>query len=536
MLRTAASAANAPGSNGLSGQAAGFDLTLGSGLTGLVGRNGSGKSTLLKFIAGRLSEKRSGPPLISGDVIRSGAVRLLDQTPDPTMTLSDLFEATEALADLRRAQRGEATYGPFEAVDWGLEDRIRAQLDRFGLPDLALDRSVGTLSGGQQLRAALAALFFDPPVSAPPEILLLDEPTNALDLDAREALISALTQHKGLILIASHDRALLEHMDRIVALEPDGSVSVTGGGWSAYSQAREAELTRLTQALGRAERDLKQQKSHAHEAQVRQDRRARQGKRLRDGSQSKMLLDKAKEGAERSSCGRLRAEERRASGLVERRDAMLQRVEAMTPVRMGFPAVNLPASKVVLELDEACFVAGAHRIGPLSFSITGPERVWLKGPNGSGKSTLLRGISGEIAPVAGQVLRQTELMRLDQSGGLQGAGTLLEVAQDEHPELTSADIRATLARAGFRGDAAEKPANALSGGERLRAAIALMGARDDPAPLLLLDEPSNHLDLDAIEALEAGLSTWGGAMILVSHDPSFVQNLGSFREIALDIA
>lgn len=497
-------------------------------MTGLVGRNGSGKSTLLKFIAGQV-----GPPLITGEVVRSGAVRLLDQTPDPQALLCDLFGVEEGLADLHRAQRGEATSGPFEAVDWGLEERLRAQLDRFGLPVLAPDsamyRPVGTLSGGQQLRAALAALFFDPP-----EILLLDEPTNALDLDARAGLMSALAQHKGLILIASHDRALLEHMDRIVALEPDGSVSVTGGGWSAYAAAREAERVRLAQALGRAERDLKQQKSHAREAQARQERRARQGRKLRDGSQSKMLLDKAKEGAERSSGGRLRAEERRASGLTAEREALLQRIEAITPVAMRFPAVNLPGSKVVLELEEACFKMGDHRIGPLSFSITGPERIWLKGPNGAGKSTLLRGMTGEIAPAAGRVLRHTKVMRLDQSGGLQGAGSLLEVAQNEHPDLSSADIRAALARAGFRGDAAEKPAEALSGGERLRAAIALMGAGDDPAPLLLLDEPSNHLDLDAIEALETGLSQWGGALILVSHDPSFVQNLGSFREITLD--
>ncbi len=480
----------------------------------------------MKFIAGQV-----GPPLITGEVIRSGTVRLLDQTPDPAVLLSDLFGVTEALADLHRAQRGEATSGPFETVDWGLEERLRAQLDRFGLPHLAMDRPVGTLSGGQQLRAALAALFFDPP-----DILLLDEPTNALDLDARAGLMSAATQHKGLILIASHDRALLEHMDRIVALEPDGSASVTGGGWSAYAAAREAERARLTQALGRAERDLKQQKSHAREAQARQERRARQGKKLRDGSQSKMLLDKAKEGAERSSGGRLRAEERRASGLTADREALLQRIEAITPVAMRFPAVNLPGSKGVLELEQACFDMGGHRIGPVSFSITGPERIWLKGPNGAGKSTLLRGITGEIAPVAGRVLRQTKVMRLDQSGGLHGTGTLLEVAQHEHPDLTAAEIRAALARAGFRGDAVEKPAEALSGGERLRAAIALLGAGDDPAPLLLLDEPSNHLDLDAIEALEAGLSDWGGALILVSHDPSFVQNLGSFREIALHAA
>ncbi|PTQ75162.1 ABC-F family ATP-binding cassette domain-containing protein [Celeribacter persicus] len=522
MLRTA----NA--SSELAAPRTGFDLTLGPGVTGLVGRNGSGKSSLLKFIAGSIGTIDTGDLSVTGPVTGevslsgpvSGPARLLDQSPDPALRLCDLFGCTEAWADLKRALAGEATLGTFDAVDWTLEDRMVAQLNRFGLSEMTPERHLGTLSGGQQLRAALAALFFDPP-----EILLLDEPTNALDTEAREGLAEALKAHRGLALIASHDRALLEEMDRIVSLEPDGSVAVFGGGWSVFHAARETERARLETEAEKAGRALRQHQAQSEEAAARQARRARQGRALRDGSQSKMLLDKAKEGAEGAAGGRLRASARRGESLLAAQTAVLKRIERVTPVAMAFPQISLPASKQVLDLHDAVFAVGGHRIGPITLTITGPQRLALLGPNGAGKSTLLRGIAGEIAPLSGEVHRPVTSARLDQTGGLEGPGSLLDAAQAEHPNLAPSEIRSALAQAGFRGDAALKPAKVLSGGERLRAAIALLGAGSDPAPLLLLDEPTNHLDLDALEALEVGLTGWRGALIVVSHDAHFLRKL-----------
>ncbi len=457
---------------------------------------------------------------VTGEISLSGPVRLLDQSPDPHARICDLFGCAEAWADLKRALAGEATSGAFEEVDWSLEERLSAQLDRFGLSDISPERRLGTLSGGQQLRAALAALFFDAP-----DILLLDEPTNALDTEAREVLQLALKAHRGLALIASHDRALLETVDRIVSLEPDGSVTLFGGGWSAFQAAKTAERARLGAEADKAGRALRAHRAQSEEAAARQARRARQGKALRDGSQSKMLLDKAKEGAEGAAGGRLRATARRGEALDAAQAAVRERIEIVTPVAMVFPAIVLPATKQVLTLKEAVFAAGDHRVGPVSLSLTGPERLAILGPNGAGKSTLLRGIAGEIAPLSGEMSRPVKCARLDQTGGLTGTGSLIEAARAEHPHLNPAEIRTALAQAGFRGDAALKPVAVLSGGERLRAAIALLGAGGDPAPLLLLDEPTNHLDLDALEALEEGLSQWRGALIVVSHDAHFLRKL-----------
>lgn len=526
MLRTAnASSEPAASSNG-------FDLTLGPGLTGLVGRNGSGKSSLLKFIVGRSVSAQTGVLPVSGRVTLSGPVRLLDQSPDPQKTVGELFGCAEALGDLRRALAGEPTRGAFEDVDWTLEERLAAQLSRFGLPEVAADRVLGALSGGQHLRAALAALFFDPP-----DILLLDEPTNALDTDARDSLLEALQAHRGIALVASHDRDLLERVDRIVSLEPDGSIAQFGGGWTEFQTAKEAERARLSARAEKAERALRQHEQHSQEAAARQARRARQGKALRDGSQSKMLLDKAKEGAETSASGRLKASARRAEALTAAQAEVLGKIERITPVAMPFPKVDLPGTKQVLELRDAVFSVGTCDIGPISLSLSGPERLWIRGPNGAGKSTLLRGIAGELAPQRGSVTRGVRMLRLDQSGGLSGDGTLLDSATSQYRRLSPASIRTALAHAGFRGEAALKPVAVLSGGERLRAAIALLGAAEEdgaPVQLLLLDEPTNHLDLDALEALEEGLSNWRGALIVVSHDTHFVRHLDISRELCLN--
>ncbi|MBU1829260.1 MAG: ATP-binding cassette domain-containing protein, partial [Alphaproteobacteria bacterium] len=486
-----------------------FDLTLGPGVTGLVGRNGSGKSTLLNFIAGRI-----GAPLVTGLCTCSHPARLLDQQANPLRRLMDLFGVTEPLLDLWRALRGEATKAAFETIDWTLEERLLAQLDRFGLSDVDLSRTLGTLSGGQQLRARLAALFFDAP-----EIVLLDEPTNALDRDGQAMVAQALRDHSrihgGIALVASHDRHLLDQMDRIVSLDPDGGVTVFGGGWTAFAAARDADLARLQQTSARMVRQVKHTEAQRRESAARQDRRARQGRKLRDGSQSKLLLDMAKESAQSSASARITAEARKKAALEAERTEIAQKIEVRTPVHMDFPAVHVPPTKQMFQLDEAVFTVGDQKIGPISLSLVGPARLRLSGPNGVGKSTLLRAISGQIAPISGQVNRLVPCAMLDQNGGFShDAGSLIAAAEQAFPSVAGAQLRACLARAGFRGDAAHAPVQDLSGGEKMRARIALLAARPEVPPLLLLDEPTNHLDLAALEALELGLSQWRGAMIV----------------------
>src|SRR4051812_35155449 len=229
--------------------------------TGVVGRNGSGKSTLLRLIAGQIEP-------LSGSVQRFGSIGMLAQLADDSLTLAQALGVADDLARLRRLERGEGSLDDATAADWMLEARLRTALLEPGLPALPLGRPVASLSGGERTRLALARLLIDAP-----DVLLLDEPTNNLDSDGREAVAHLLDRWQGGVIVASHDRALLERVDRILELTPVG-VTLSGGGWSAFAERRdagrmraEADLDRAADALRKAERTVQK----AREKKARRD-------------------------------------------------------------------------------------------------------------------------------------------------------------------------------------------------------------------------------------------------------------------------
>ncbi|MGB3626555.1 MAG: ATP-binding cassette domain-containing protein, partial [Henriciella sp.] len=210
-------------------------------------------------------------------------------------------------------------------------------------------------------------------------------------------------------------------------------------------------------------------------------------------------------------------------------------VEIVTPLHIDLPPSHLPAARTVLKLDDVSMQLGErHLFGPLSFEMRGPGRVAISGPNGSGKTTLLKLITGALTPTSGTIATVTpRLALLDQHVSLLNADLpILDSLREAAPGLNDHEARAYLARFAFRGDAALQPVSTLSGGERLRAGLAAAFA-GDPPDLLLLDEPTNHLDLDSVELLEAALKHWTGALLLISHDETFLEAIGVERRISL---
>jgi ATPase subunit of ABC transporter with duplicated ATPase domains len=499
-------------------------LSLGQERVGLVGHNGSGKSTLLRAIMGDVA-----PP--GGHIHPSGTVGMLQQSLDETQDLAGALGVTSAFACLSRLEAGQGSVEDATVADWTLPSRIKQALAETGLRQIPLDTPVAILSGGERIRAALARQILEAP-----DLLLLDEPTNNLDTEGREAIANLLRTWPGGLLIASHDRDLLEQVDRIVDLSPVG-VTIFSGGWSEFAAARDAAREAAESDLARASDALKRTRKSAQQAKEKQDRRDKAGRAARaKGDAPKMLLDKRQERAEATRGKGSALAARQMAESEEDLAAARVRIEILAPITMDLPPCGLPSGRRLIDFRGVEMKFGdRHLFGPLDFQLTGPERVAIAGPNGSGKSTLLGLATGDLQPTNGTTSRLTEnVALLDQHVSLLAPGeTIVDNMHRLNPGLSANAAHAALARFGFRNDDALQVAGTLSGGEKLRAGLACVFARETPPDLLILDEPTNHLDLRAIEALETGLNAWDGAILLVSHDTAFVDAIGVTRFLEL---
>ncbi len=505
-------------------------LTLGREKTGLVGDNGSGKTTLVRILAGTLMPT-------SGTVSRGGSVAFLPQdfAPLAGQSVVGVLGVQEKLRALARLTAGHGQPGDLELLDddWTLEERVAAELHRLGLSHLDLDRHVASLSGGETTRVVLAGLFL-----RSPDLILLDEPTNNLDHDSRQALYAALRTWSGGLLVVSHDRELLGLMDRIVELSPLG-LRIYGGNFELYTAQRDAEAAAAQRERDDAVKEVRNLRREAQAARERQERRSSRGKKNAEkGGIPRIMLNYLRDSSDRTSARQEGTFEDRIQGARDAQAAAQARLDERPELNVELSPVDLPAGKAVLELQDVCFqYEGASRplLDAVNLRITGPERVALVGPNGSGKSTLFRLIQGEVQSTSGHVALGVERVScLDQTAALLDRNrSVLENFQAYNPGLSETTCRLTLARFLFRTDAVHRLAGTLSGGERLRAALACVLTGVDPPQLLLLDEPTNHLDLTSLANLEQALRQYTGALLVISHDQVFLNNVGVQRRLEL---
>lgn len=503
-----------------------LNISFGLKRIGIVGRNGVGKSTLLKLISGELQPQ-------TGSIAIVGATAQLKQyvQVDERLTIADLFGVSPELATLQRIERGIGTASDFSMADWTLEMRIAAALGRLGL-DFSADQRLAEMSGGQRTRVGLASLLF-----AAPDFLLLDEPTNNLDRDGREKLLELLDSWRAGALVVSHDRELLESMDSIVELTTLGA-RLYGGNWSVYQSLKFQENSAAQRELADAEKRESQLSKLIQDKFERQSRRNRVGKKsAAKGGIPKILLGARKERSEKTTGEKKREADRLQERVEQQLSNARQRIEVIDPFKVEIPSTMLHQTKTLLRMEHVTFgfVAAQPVVDDFSLTVTGPERISIAGRNGSGKTTLLGLISGRLQPWSGSVERPSEFAILDQSVSVLDASlTVRENYLRLNVASTENECRAALARFKFRSAAAMQPVSTLSGGELLRAGLACVLGGAVPPPLLILDEPTNHLDLESIETVEAGLKAYDGAMIVVSHDTTFLESISITRDVVLN--
>ncbi|MFF3125430.1 ABC-F family ATP-binding cassette domain-containing protein [Streptomyces sp. NPDC057908] len=503
----------------------GLSLSIGRGRTGLVGTNGAGKSTLLRLLAGQLRPSQ-------GSVTVGGSLAHLPQniTLDTSLRVDEALGIAGRRNALRAIEAGDVDEKHFETIgdDWDVEERALATLGSLGLGDVELDRTVGQMSGGETVLLRLAALLLEHP-----DVLLLDEPTNNLDVFARRRLYEAVDSWRsGVLVVVSHDLELLERVDRIAELR-SGSVNWYGGGWSAYEEALATEQEAAGRMLRAAEADVRRQKRELEETHVKLARRQRHGRKIEAERRLPKILAGARKRSAQESAGKLRGlQEDRLSEARERREEAADAIRNDAEIRVSLPHTAVPTGRTVLSLHEL-----RPRFGRLyegNLHVHGPERIALVGRNGAGKTTLLRTLTGELAPLSGEARTFVPLRFLPQrldvlDEELSVAANVTRMA----PGVADNHIRSQLARFLFQGKRAEQPAGTLSGGERFRAALAatMLAA---PAPqLLMLDEPTNNLDIASVRQLTSALESYEGALLIAGHDLPFLESVGITRWLLL---
>ena len=517
----------------------GLDVTVAPGdVIGVVGANGAGKSTLLRILAGDLEPLDGSVSIAPADAFVGWLPQEHERVPGETVAAyiarragcTAAGEAMEAAAAaLADPGEGPGKVDPADVYSAALDHWLAtgaADLDErlpAVLADLGLDadsiRPASTpmtaLSGGQAARVGLAAL-----VLSRFDIVLLDEPTNDLDLDGLARLENFVRDLRGGVVLVSHDREFLARsVTRVLELDlAQNTTTVFGGGYDSYLEERE---------VGRRHR----REQYDEFAEKKADLVARARTQREWSSQGvRNAMRKAPDNDKIRRRAATESSEKQAQK-VRQMESRIARLEEVAEPRkewtLEFTIGAAPrSSSVVATLDNAVVRQGDFVLGPVSLQVDAGERIGITGPNGAGKSTLLRLLLGRQQPDEGRagLGANVAIGEIDQARAeFSGPGRLVDRFEQRVPSWSTADVRTLLAKFGLRADHVERAVEDLSPGERTRAGLALLQACG--TNVLVLDEPTNHLDLAAIEQLEQALQTYDGALLLVTHDRSMLQNV-----------
>jgi ATPase subunit of ABC transporter with duplicated ATPase domains len=496
----------------------------------LIGNNGSGKSTLLKLVTKEL--KPSG-----GNLLVSAEPWLVPQIFGQYnhLTIAQALKVENKLNALQEILKGNISDQNYSALgdDWTIEERCNEALKYWQLTNVDLSQKMATLSGGQKTKVFLAGISIHQP-----ELVLLDEPGNHLDVAGRQLLYNFIQSTQSTLLMVSHDRKLLNLFDKMAELSNRG-ITIYGGNYDFYAGQKQIENNALQQDLQSREKALRKAKEKERETLERQQKLNSRGKAKKEkAGVARIMMNSLRNNAENSTSKLKDVHTEKIVGIKEELQNLRSALPAIDKMKLGFDNSYLHSGKILCKAEDINYNYGHQPLWKdnLTFQITSGERLVLKGLNGSGKTTLLKIISGELEPQTGAVYRAgNKVVYIDQDYSLiDNHRSVYEQAQLFNVSaLQEHEIKIRLNRFLFSKDDWDKSCTALSGGEKMRLILCCLTIHNQSPDIIILDEPTNNLDIQNIEILTAAINEYQGTLIVVSHDETFLEQIKIERTVEL---
>ncbi len=496
----------------------------------LVGNNGTGKSTLLRIIAQQLQ------PAAGQVKVQSPPYYIPQQFGQFNhLTIAEALQVDQKIHALKSIMNGNTSVENFTNLndDWTIEEKCAAALNHWGLQFLGLDQKMETLSGGQKAKVFLAGIQIHQPA-----LILLDEPSNHMDLSGRKLLYDLINETKSTLIVVSHDRKLLNLLNTVCELSHHG-IKTYGGNFEFYAEQKAIELNAFNEDLQNKEKELRKAREKERESIERQQKLNSRGKQKQEkAGVAKIMMNTLRNKAEQSTARLKSTHAEKLNGISEELQDLRNNLPDIDKMKFGFDNSSLHKGKILFKSNAINYAYNQHHVwqNPLSLEILSGERIALKGHNGSGKTTLIKIITGELLPTEGTVYRaMNSPVYIDQDYSLlyKDLNVYEQANKFNRSGMQEHEVRNRLNRFLFTKEDLNKPCSALSGGERMRLMICCLNISNQAPDMIILDEPTNNLDLQNIEILTEVINDYEGTLIVVSHDETFLQSINIFKMINL---
>lgn len=497
----------------------------------LIGNNGIGKSTLLKIISGELQASEG---LVKIDSDPYYVPQIFGQFNH--LTIAQALHVEDKLNAFQEILNGNVSEENLNTLndDWTIEERCNEALQYWKLNDLKLSQKLETLSGGQKTKVFLAGISIHEP-----ELVLLDEPSNHLDISGRELLYDFIKNTSATLMVVSHDRKLLNLLNSVYELSKHG-ITVYGGNYDFYVAQKQIENNALNQDIQGKEKALRKAKEKERETLERQNKLDSRGeKKQKKAGVSRIMMNTLRNNAENSTAKTKGIHAEKIGGIFKDLQDLRSGLPEIDKMKFGFDKTDLHKGKTLFTAENVNHSYENQSLWkkPLNLQITSGARIAIRGLNGSGKTTLIKMITGELKPKMGTVYKaDAKIIYIDQDYSLiENQQTVYNQVQKFNDSgLEEHIIKMKLNKFLFLQNDWDKSCSALSGGEKMRLLLCCLTINTQAPDIIILDEPTNNLDIQNIEILTAAINQYQGTLIVVSHDTIFLEEIKVQDFIQLD--